>query len=56
MDEISMEGKNTEEHPKCHMTPMDYVCADDGTNGQVEYWECRHCGHTKEVMRHQTEG
>jgi len=37
--------------PMCHFTPMGYAWADDWPNGQVEFWECRHCGHTKEINR-----
>jgi len=39
------------EPPKCCFTPMTYEFADDSPNGQVEFWECRHCGHTKEANR-----
>jgi hypothetical protein len=34
--------------PRCHMTPMELHTADDWPNGQVTYWECKHCGHTIE--------
>ena len=37
-----------ENRPKCHFTPMDLVSIDDWPNGQVTFWECWHCGHTKE--------
>lgn len=37
--------------PLCHFTPMQYASADDWPNGQVEFWECQHCGHTKEAGR-----
>lgn len=37
--------------PTCHFTPMKLAWADDWPNGQVEYWECHHCGHTKEAGR-----
>ena len=36
--------------PVCHMTPMRYEWADDGRQ-QVEFWDCVHCGHTKEFNR-----
>lgn len=38
------------EHPKCHFTLMDVEMADDGCQ-QVEYFICKHCGHTKEISR-----
>lgn len=31
--------------PKCHFTPMDFV---EGENYEA-WWECYHCGHTKEA-------
>lgn len=37
--------------PICHFTEMEYVVADDGCM-QVEFWECKHCGHTIEVCRY----
>jgi hypothetical protein len=37
--------------PVCHMKPMKLDWADDGCQ-QVEYWECEHCGHTKEIGRY----
>ena len=37
--------------PLCHMTPMVFMWADDGCQ-QVDYWECRHCGYTKEIQRY----
>lgn len=40
-----------EEVPKCHMTPMEFAFADDGAE-TVEFWECKHCGHTKEITRY----
>lgn len=40
-----------EEKPICHLTIMEYCFADDWPNGQVEFWECKHCGHTKEIAR-----
>lgn len=30
--------------PRCHFTPMQL----DGEGGE-EWWECAHCGHTKEA-------
>ena len=30
--------------PRCHFTPMDL----DGWSDEA-WWECRHCGHTKEA-------
>ncbi len=42
------DGLPTPKPPMCHMTPMSYECADDGCM-QVEFWECTHCGHTKEI-------
>ena len=39
----------------CHFTPMEQKFADDHPNGQVLFYECRHCGHTVEVQRDQTE-
>jgi hypothetical protein len=38
------------QRPTCHFTPMSYELADDGCQ-QVDFWECRHCGHTKEISR-----
>ncbi len=38
------------EPPKCHLTNMELECADDGCE-QVEFWECKHCGHTIEESR-----
>lgn len=38
--------------PMCHFTPMEYAFADNGNCGQVEFWECRHCGHTEEIASH----
>lgn len=35
--------------PKCHFTYMSFEVADNGNGGQVEYWECQHCGHTIEA-------
>lgn len=40
-----------EDRPMCHMKPMKLEWADDWPNGQVVYWECGHCGHTKEISR-----
>ena len=37
--------------PECHFKPMEYVVADDWPNGQVAFWECAYCGHTKEIDR-----
>jgi hypothetical protein len=37
------------ERPICHSTPMSYEFADDGPSCQVEFWECKHCGHTKAI-------
>jgi hypothetical protein len=37
--------------PICHFTPMNLEFADDWPNGQVSFWECKHCGHTKEEGR-----
>ena len=46
------EAKEIErETPKCHFTEMSYEFADDGAQ-QVEFWECEHCGHTKEICRY----
>jgi len=36
--------------PKCHFTEMFLDHADDGCES-VAYWECEHCGHTKEAYR-----
>lgn len=38
--------------PKCHFTPMKFTFADDGPGEQVIFWECKYCGHTKEIERH----
>lgn len=48
-EEEFIEEKN-EVRPVCHFTPMEYVSADDGCQ-TVEFWECKHCGHTKEICR-----
>jgi len=32
--------------PSCHFTKMDYQY---GWEGVEDYWECSHCGHTREV-------
>lgn len=34
--------------PKCHFTFMHLEYADNGNGGGVSFWECSHCGHTKE--------
>lgn len=47
-DKFMSELAEKQVHPKCHFTYMEYVCADDGDR-QVEYWECKHCTHTKEI-------
>jgi len=39
------------EQPMCHFTPMEFETADDWPNGQVSFWECKHCGHTKEQIK-----
>jgi len=39
-----------EEPPKCHFTEMSLEYADDINQG-VTFWECKHCGHTKEESR-----
>ena len=31
-------------HPMCHLTPMDLEIGDG-----EEWWECRHCGHVKNI-------
>lgn len=36
--------------PICHFTPMTEKMADDGCQ-RVTYYECEHCGHTKELGR-----
>lgn len=46
-----MNKDKAEEVPECHFTPMEYAWADDWPNGSVEFWECKHCGHTKEAQR-----
>lgn len=38
--------------PICHFKSMSYEVADDWPNGQVGYWICKQCGHTKENERH----
>jgi len=36
------------EPPQCHFTGMNLEDADDGSRS-VQFWECRHCGHTKDA-------
>ena len=48
---MNMKNKIKKEIPTCHFTQMDYDCADDWPNGQIEFWICKHCGHTKEICR-----
>lgn len=43
------------EPPKCHFTPMIYSWGDDIAR-QVDFWECKHCGHTKEISMSYREG
>jgi len=38
------------ETPTCHFTLMEVDFADDGCES-VEFWVCKHCGHTKEICR-----
>lgn len=51
-----MPNPTEREFPMCHFTPMTYEVSDtdsDGHGGE-EWFECKHCGHTKavdEVMR-----
>ena len=45
-----MSEEDEEKRPECHFTPMEHCWADDGCE-QVEFYECRHCGHTKEICR-----
>lgn len=33
--------------PKCHLTPM-FLDSGDDDYVPVTWWECKHCGHTKE--------
>jgi len=47
------ETKNNQ--PMCHFTLMKFETADDWPNGQVSFWECQHCGHTKEISRDYTD-
>lgn len=37
--------------PICHFTPMEIQSADDYPNGTIIFWECKHCGHTKDLIR-----
>ena len=39
--------KNTA--PTCHFKSMNYEAADNGNAGVDYWWECAHCGHTKEI-------
>ena len=39
-----------EEPPKCHFAEMHVESADD-VSECVTFWECKHCGHTKEISR-----
>lgn len=39
-----------DKRPICHFTPMSFEFADDWPNGQAVFWECLHCGHTKEIF------
>lgn len=51
MEMNDLEKSNeSKKRPICHMTPMSYEFADDGFY-QVDFWECKHCGHTKEIGR-----
>lgn len=40
--------------PICHFTIMEYEWADD-VGFSVEYWVCKHCGHTKEICKNYRE-
>lgn len=35
--------------PVCHFAPMKYEAADNGNACVEHWWECAHCGHTKEI-------
>ena len=35
----------------CHFKPMHHCFAGDYPNGQVEFFECEICGHTKDINR-----
>lgn len=39
----------SEKDPRCHNTPMIYNSADNGNGATDEWYECKHCGHTKFV-------
>ena len=47
---VNRESKH-KKPPRCHMTSMKFVFADDGCQ-QVEFYECVHCGHTIEIQRY----
>jgi hypothetical protein len=50
MEEVNrkMAEKIEEEAPICHFTKMSLEFGGDYFNGSYdEWWECRHCGHTK---------
>lgn len=46
---IEMDRKNAERAPKCHFTPMS-LHQGDGENYANQWWECHHCGHTKDFI------
>lgn len=41
---IHMHEQQQKQAPRCHFTPMHYQEAD-----YEAWWECPHCGHTKEI-------
>jgi len=43
-DEAMAEIENNIKAPVCHFTPMSYESSD-----YEEWFECGHCGHTKEI-------
>ena len=38
------EARRAPPAPRCHMTPMTVHMGEEES-----WWECRHCGHTKEM-------
>ena len=43
-DKLIAEEEQKFQPPKCHFTFMSHEASD-----YEEWWECRHCGHTKNI-------
>ena len=47
LDQLYRDMEDSMTPPMCHFTFMEMEYGDDGDRS-VEWWECKHCGHTKE--------